>query len=207
VGALTASVVVISGGKGLIDETWRRIIPVAGAVAAYGMATALGGSGFIAFIAGGLFGLLAREEATPAMGFTEEAGALLASVTFLVFGAVLLGPALQHVTWQDVVYAALSLTVIRMLPVALSLWGTHARAPTVSFVAWFGPRGLASSLRCHGGGCAHSSRRDGRHRNLSNRRPVGPGAWPLGSSSGSLRQLVPIRFEGAPPRYGKCTCA
>ena len=38
----------------------------------------------------------------------------------------------------------LSLTVVRMVPVAISLWGTHARAPTVAFIGWFGPRGLAS---------------------------------------------------------------
>jgi sodium/hydrogen antiporter len=65
-------------------------------------------------------------------------------VTFLVFGAVLLGPALEHVSWQIALCALLSLTVVRMLPVAISLLGTHAKAPTVAFVGWFGPRGLAS---------------------------------------------------------------
>ena len=78
------------------------------------------------------------------MRFTEETGALLDAVTFLVFGAVLLGPALEHVSWQIALYAVLSLTIVRMLPVAISLWGTHARAPTVAFIGWFGPRGLAS---------------------------------------------------------------
>ena len=78
------------------------------------------------------------------MRFTEETGALLDAITFLVFGAVLLGPALEHVSWQIALYAVLSLTIVRMLPVAISLWGTHARAPTVAFIGWFGPRGLAS---------------------------------------------------------------
>ncbi len=76
--------------------------------------------------------------------FTEETGALLDAVTFLVFGAVLLGPALEHVSWQIALYALLSLTIVRTLPVAISLWGTQARRPTVVFVGWFGPRGLAS---------------------------------------------------------------
>ncbi len=57
---------------------------------------------------------------------------------------MLLGPELQHISWQIALYAALSLTIVRMLPVAISLWGTHARGPTVAFIGWFGPRGLAS---------------------------------------------------------------
>jgi NhaP-type Na+/H+ or K+/H+ antiporter len=71
-------------------------------------------------------------------------GALLGGVTFLVFGAVLLGPALEHMTWQTSLYAVLSLTVIRMLPVAVSMLGSGARPATTAFLGWFGPRGLAS---------------------------------------------------------------
>jgi sodium/hydrogen antiporter len=144
-GLLAGWVVVYAGARGLIDGIWRQIIPVAGAVLAFGIAEALGGSGFIAaFTAGMLYGLLARKDTAETMGFIEEAGAVLDGVTFLVFGAVLLGPALEHLSWQIVVYAILSLTVVRMVPVAISLWGTHARAPTVAFMGWFGPRGLAS---------------------------------------------------------------
>lgn len=144
-GVLAASVVVVAGERRLIDENWRQIIPVAGAVAAYGIAVALGGSGFIAaFIAGALFGVIGRENAAGAMGFTEDTGALLAAVAFLVFAAVLLGPTLKELSWRSVLYAVVSLTAIRMLPVAVSLWRTGARVPTVAFIGWFGPRGLAS---------------------------------------------------------------
>ena len=65
-------------------------------------------------------------------------------MTFLAFGAVLLGPALAELSWRLVVYAVFSLTVVRMVPVALALLGSGARSPTVAFVGWFGPRGLAS---------------------------------------------------------------
>ena len=144
-GALAAAVVIIAGGRHLIDDAWRQIIPLAAAVLAYGIASALGGSGFIAaFVAGALFGLLAGGKVAGMTRFTEETGAALDGVTFLVFGAVLLGPAFEHMSWQIALYAVLSLTVVRMLPVAISLWGTHARAPTVAFMGWFGPRGLAS---------------------------------------------------------------
>jgi sodium/hydrogen antiporter len=74
------------------------------------------------------------------MLFTEETGATLDSVTFLFFGAVLLGPAHKHLSST----AVLSLTVVRMVPVAIALFGTHARPVTVAFMGWFGPRGLAS---------------------------------------------------------------
>jgi NhaP-type Na+/H+ or K+/H+ antiporter len=69
---------------------------------------------------------------------------VLNGVTFVIFGAVLLGPALADATWQLVLYAVLSLTIVRMIPVAIAMWGTRARRPTVSFLGWFGPRGLAS---------------------------------------------------------------
>jgi len=144
-GALAGALVVYAERRRLIDDAWRQIIPVAAAALAFGIAVGLGGSGFIAaFLAGVVFGLLCRERVHPMMGFTEETGALLDGVTFLVFGAILLGPALEHVSWQVALYAVLSLTVVRMAAVALALWGTHARAPTVAFLGWFGPRGLAS---------------------------------------------------------------
>jgi NhaP-type Na+/H+ or K+/H+ antiporter len=69
---------------------------------------------------------------------------VLIAVTFVVFGAVLLGPALRDLTWQVALYAVLSLTLIRMLPVAISMLGSGTRPPTVAFLGWFGPRGAAS---------------------------------------------------------------
>jgi sodium/hydrogen antiporter len=112
----------------LIADTWLQVIPVAGAALSYGVAAALGGSGFIAaFLAGGLFGALV-EESDDASRFNEGLGALLDGVTFLAFGAVLLGPALAHLSWSIAAYAVLSLTVVRMLPVALAMLApAHAR--------------------------------------------------------------------------------
>jgi NhaP-type Na+/H+ or K+/H+ antiporter len=144
-GVLGGALLVLARRRHLIDVEWLQILPVAAATAAFGLALVLGGSGFIAaFVAGLAFGLVAREQTERAMVFTEEAGALLDAVTFLVFGAVLLGPALEVVTWQLALYALLSLTIVRMIPVALALLGSGARAPTVAFMGWFGPRGLAS---------------------------------------------------------------
>ena len=74
----------------------------------------------------------------------EDVGGTLAGATWVGFGALAVGMLLPHVTWQILAYAALSLTLIRMVPVAIALLGTGARLPTVAFMGWFGPRGLAS---------------------------------------------------------------
>ena len=144
-GLVGAAVVVLAGRRKLISPSWLQITPVATAALAYGIANPLGGSGFIAaFVGGMVFGGLRRRGEGEDTFLLDQAGGLLDAVTFLLFGAVLLGPALGHLTWQVVLYAVLSLTVVRMLPVALAMWRTHARPPTVAFLGWFGPRGLAS---------------------------------------------------------------
>jgi NhaP-type Na+/H+ or K+/H+ antiporter len=128
-----------------IGGEWRQILPLAAALLAYGAAAALGGSGFIgAFVAGMSFGHVAGERSQGATLFVEEAGGFLAAVTWIGFGALALGAAVPHITWQVVLYAALSLTVVRMLPVAAAMWRRGVQAPTVAFIGWFGPRGLAS---------------------------------------------------------------
>ncbi len=144
-GLATAAVAVIGYRRDLISGPWLQVIPIAGAALAYGIAVALGGSGFIAaFLAGAIFGTLASRESDEASQLTEELGGLLGGLTFLLFGAVLLGTALKHVVWEDALYAVLSLTIVRMLPVAIALVGSEARWQTVGFLGWFGPRGLAS---------------------------------------------------------------
>ncbi len=144
-GLVAAGVVAIAYRRDLIARSWLQAVPIAGAGLAYGVAYALGGSGFIAaFLAGGLFGALVRRESEQASRLSEELGGLLGGVTFLVFGAVLLGPALEHVSWQIALYAVLSLTLVRMLPVAIAMIAAGANWRTVCFLGWFGPRGLAS---------------------------------------------------------------
>ena len=139
------AVIKYAGGRNLIAGAWRQVIPAAGAALAYGTASALGGSGFIgAFVAGMVFrGLLGRDPGDMNQ-LTEEVGNVLDGVTFVIFGAILLGPALGELTWQLALYAVLSLTVVRIIPVAIAMLGTHARLPTLGFMGWFGPRGLAS---------------------------------------------------------------
>ena len=127
-GLAAAGIVAFAYRRNLITGSWLQVIPVAGAGLAYGVAAALGGSGFIAaFVAGAIFGALVSQESEQASRLNEELGGLLGGITFLIFGAVLLGPALKHVSWQIALYAVLSLTLVRMLPVAIAMIRTGAR--------------------------------------------------------------------------------
>ena len=146
-----------SVARGWSSSDWQQYLTLAVPVIAYAVCGAAEGSGFIGAWAAGLaFGSRLRG-ASPGRGartdgpdpthsaeFSKRLGLLLASVSFLAFGAVILGPALQHLTWRMVVYALISLTVVRMLPVALAMAGTGLRAVSVAYIGWFGPRGLAS---------------------------------------------------------------
>ena len=144
-GAVAALVLRLVEPRRLVAEDWLRVIPLAGAALAYGVAAPLGGSGFIAAFVGGLvFGGLYRRKDTEITYLTDATGLVLAGVTFVVFGAVALGPNLHVMDWQIVLYGVLSLTAIRMVPVWLALLRSGARPPTVAYTGWFGPRGLAS---------------------------------------------------------------
>jgi NhaP-type Na+/H+ or K+/H+ antiporter len=144
-GALGAWVLRGFAARGWMDGTWKQINAVATPLMAYTVASALGGSGFIAaFVAGIVFRAVAGGQAETTTYLAEETGELLNAVTFLLFGALLLGPALGDPDWRVIGYAVLSLTVVRLLPVALAMLGTGMRRVTVGFLGWFGPRGLAS---------------------------------------------------------------
>jgi NhaP-type Na+/H+ or K+/H+ antiporter len=144
VGVIAASAVRLARARGWIAGHWLEVVPVVAAAGAYGLADARGGSGFIAaFIGGVVYGRFAGRDADPP-AFSEELGGVLSGITFIVFGAAVLGSLWSQIGLDAVVYAVLSLTLVRIVPVAIAMLGSHARAPTVLFLGWFGPRGLAS---------------------------------------------------------------
>ncbi len=133
--------------RGWMEGTFRQIAVLGVAVLAFATATEVGGNGFIAtFTAGLAFGLTAREVCLHVDEFTEDVAQLLAMISFIVFGAIVVGPALGELDWRVAIYAVGSLVVVRPLAIALSLVGTRLRWPTIVFFGWFGPRGLASIL-------------------------------------------------------------
>ncbi|HEY7773416.1 MAG TPA: sodium:proton antiporter [Marinagarivorans sp.] len=130
--------------KQWISEQWLVVPTLSIAVMAFGLAQYLEGSGFIAAFCGGLlFGDRLKGAYADEMQTSEINGEVFSLLTWMLFGALLLN-VVQDITWPQVAYAALSLTVIRMLPVFLSLTGTGLGSREKLFIGWFGPRGLAS---------------------------------------------------------------
>ena len=112
------------------------------AILAYSATLWASGNGFVGAFVGGLaFGTVRHEDNDVAL--VANCGSLLSLIVWLAFGSWLV-PVLEHAQWQVIVFAALALTVARMLPVALALFGTHLGSATVGIVGWFGPRGLAT---------------------------------------------------------------
>jgi NhaP-type Na+/H+ or K+/H+ antiporter len=131
--------------RGWVTETWRQLPVISLAIGNFAAAQLIGGSGFIAaFVGGLLFGALAKDRKHVLLLAAEGTGETLALVTWVVFGAVIIGHTIDELAWQAVAYALLSLTVVRMLPVFLVLAGTGLRTAEKLFIGWFGPRGMAS---------------------------------------------------------------
>lgn len=128
-----------------ISPTWKQLLVPALALACFASAQALGGSGFIAsFVGGLLFGWIGQQKTESYLLAAEGTGNALSVVTWVAFGALVVPRVFDTVTWEIAIYAVLSLTVVRMLPVWICLKGSSISTGEVLFVGWFGPRGLAS---------------------------------------------------------------
>jgi len=131
--------------QGWVTEIWKQVTVIGLAVASFAIAQSLHGSGYIAAFTGGMvFGFLAGDSTHKLVLAAEGTAETLALVTWLLFGAMVIGPALQAFSWEVVAYALLSLTVIRVVPIFVSLSGLGESVSSRLFLGWFGPRGLAS---------------------------------------------------------------
>jgi NhaP-type Na+/H+ or K+/H+ antiporter len=143
--AIAVPIIRLADSRGWITESWQQLPVPALAVACFAAAQSIGGSGFIAcFVGGLLLNLMARQHLHRWVIAGEAAGDTLSLLTWVVFGAVVVGDIVHELTWQIVLYAVLSLTIIRMLPVYLAFRGSEKGLSEVLFMGWFGPRGLAS---------------------------------------------------------------
>jgi sodium/hydrogen antiporter len=137
----------LARARGWVSEDFAGPAVLALALTAYAGTLWLGGNGFVAaFVAGLVFGNFAGRGSATEVFYVEQTAGLVSLLTWLVFGAVAVPIVVEHADWQVVVYAVLSLTVVRMLPVGLALFGAELSPRTVAFIGWFGPRGLASII-------------------------------------------------------------
>jgi NhaP-type Na+/H+ or K+/H+ antiporter len=147
VGWLGGKLVEEASNRGWMNATFQRLAAVSLAILAFALAEEFHGNGFIAAFFGGLMlGVRTHEIRERIQEFGEAEGQQLGLFVFLIFGLAAVPRAVGHWDGKAWVYAILSLTVIRMLPVAVSLMGTKLTKFSVAFIGWFGPRGIASVL-------------------------------------------------------------
>jgi len=147
VGHVGAKLLDVASAQRWASIPFEGIATLSLALLAFILAELVNGNGFIsAFVAGAAFGHALKVRSEFLFEFMEGEGQLLMLLTFLAFGSALLPEGLDNFEWVHLLYALLSLTVIRMLPISLSLLGSGIKLPTHLFLGWFGPRGLASIL-------------------------------------------------------------
>lgn len=131
-----------------MSPQFQKIGWLAMIVLTYGIADQIGGNGYIAaFLFGLIFGNRVDQQENDAIyEYAEVGNSLFVLVTYIVFGMVMLSPALQQINLAVLVYALLSLTLVRMLPVAISMIGAKLKPASVLYMGWFGPRGIGSIL-------------------------------------------------------------
>ncbi len=137
----------LAARRNWVDEGFGRLTMPAIALLAYALAEAIGGNGFIAaFVSGLMLGVRTKSVREKMQNFSETEGTLLSLLVFLILGLSLIPMTLKYWNLMTTVYAILSLTVIRMLPVAISVIGLGYNWRTKLVIGWFGPRGIASIL-------------------------------------------------------------
>jgi NhaP-type Na+/H+ or K+/H+ antiporter len=144
-GGIGSAVLRTSSHRGWTAGAWLQIPVIALSLLCFGLAQWLGGSGFIAAFVGGLtFGALTRDHKQAVLEAAEGTGDTLAMLTWFAFGTIFLVFPFETSDWRVFTYAFASLTIVRMLPVFVSVAGLGLRIDTKLFIGWFGPRGLAS---------------------------------------------------------------
>lgn len=135
--------------SGWMSIEFQKISALSIGLLAYGAAEIIGGNGFIAaFVTGATAGHFYRGKRSNMLyEFAEVEVQFMMMLTFMiVFGAIMLPTALNNINGTVLLYALLSLTIIRILPVAISMAGAKISWLTINFLGWFGPRGIASIL-------------------------------------------------------------
>jgi NhaP-type Na+/H+ or K+/H+ antiporter len=146
VGVLGGKLLMAARRLGWTSATSEQLVVLALSLLAYVGAVAIGGNGFVAaFVGGLLFGASTRARMHEPIELTETVGLFASFFVWTVFGALFVGPLVTgDIEPIAILYAVLSLTLVRMMPVAVGLAGAGLRRDTVAFMGWFGPRGLAS---------------------------------------------------------------
>ncbi len=147
VGHIGGRLIEYADSKDWMNHTFQQLASFALAILAFSVAELFHGNGFIAaFVAGLTLGVSSHEVRERIQEFGEAQGQLFSLFIFLLIGLTAIPVFSDYWTMNAFIYAILSLTVIRILPVVLSLKGTGLDNYSKLFIGWFGPRGIASIL-------------------------------------------------------------
>ncbi len=149
VGWIGGRLIQVMSNRGWMEETFQRLSALPLAILAFAFAESVEGNGFIAAFVAGLgltMGATSAHVRHQIQEFGETEGTQLILVVFLIFGLAMVPTASEYWGMPELIYALASLTVIRMVPVAISLIGAKLDWQTIAFIGWFGPRGIASVL-------------------------------------------------------------
>lgn len=147
VGGLGGTISRIARSRGWLSDELSGPAALVLALLAYTGALLVDGNGFVAAFVGGLvFGGVAGHAGEKEVYFVDQSGALASMISWLIFGALAVPVVADRLSWTVAAYAVLSLTIVRMLPVSLALIGAGFDRHSVTFIGWFGPRGLASVI-------------------------------------------------------------
>jgi NhaP-type Na+/H+ or K+/H+ antiporter len=131
--------------KGWVTDIWMQATVAGLALSCFAVAQELHASGYVAAFTGGImFGFMTGESTHKYVHAAEGVGETLALLTWLLFGIAIAGQLADLITWQVALYALLSLTIVRVLPMVVVLAGSGESIKSRLFLGWFGPRGLAS---------------------------------------------------------------
>jgi sodium/hydrogen antiporter len=145
IGAMGGWLLRVARRRGWAAEDFAGIAVLSLALVAYAGAVTADGNGFVAAFCGGMaFGATAGRRGPTELVFLEQTSGLMSLLVWLAFGAIAVPIMVENADLAVVVYAVLSITLVRMVPVALSTLGAGLDRNTVLFISWFGPRGLAS---------------------------------------------------------------
>lgn len=130
-----------------IMPSFQQLSGVALALLAYSSADLSGGNGLIAaYLAGFSLGNARQGHHSPLLQFSHQQKELFSLITYMFFGALWVLPALKTATWETFLFGLLCLTVFRVVSVLLSMWGSALPMKAKFYIAWVGPKGIASLL-------------------------------------------------------------
>jgi sodium/hydrogen antiporter len=132
---------------GGITARYEGIYALGFGLAAFGIADVTIGNGLIAaFVAGIAMGVSEHEIPDAFVDFAENVSAILQVITFFVFGALIVATGYEGDLWPLLLFVPFALLVARPLAISLSFLRGGLPGPQTWFVAWFGPKGVASML-------------------------------------------------------------